>query len=80
MSHSIMSKKNKQQKHLGVNSIQYIGDYNEPQDPIDRDDADGREQNIKLQKQSDRYYLIIRQRIKRNAQRLRNALPYKTEI
>lgn len=66
MSHSTRATMNKHQKHPKVNFQQYLYNSGEPDDDIKHDDD-----NLRLQNQADRYYMVMRRQIRRNAQRLR---------
>ncbi len=66
MSHSKRAITHKYQKYQKTNSHQYLYNSSEPNDDLKFADASAR-----LQRQTDRYYTIIRKQVKRNAQKLR---------
>ena len=66
MSHSKRAVTHKYPKHPKTNFQQYLYNSSEPNDDLKFADASAR-----LQRQTERYYSIIRKRIRRNAQKLR---------
>jgi hypothetical protein len=65
MSHSNANTKNKYPKTYNV---QYLSNVNEPDD--DFQDTFG-EEATQLNRQSERYYMVIKKRLRQNAQRMR---------
>ena len=69
MSHSINAITNKHQKQSKVHFKQYLYSSGEPED-YTSDDATP-EHEARLRQQADRYYMVMRRKIRRDAQRLR---------
>ncbi len=69
MSHSNRAITNKHQKHPKVHFKQYLYNSGEPDEVISHDIYTDDQTN--RQEQADRYYMVMRRQIRRNAQRLR---------